>query len=78
MIGQRTFTGWPFLQEGMVTAISDSLFTYEKLVVVPGQPPKVVSNPHTPQGLGLWKSKAEKIEHFYSKRCGVIAGQIEV
>ncbi|OCH84921.1 hypothetical protein OBBRIDRAFT_740759 [Obba rivulosa] len=78
MIGQRIFVGWPFLQEGTVSAISDSLFTYEKIVVAPGQPPKVISNPHTPQGLGLWKSKAEKIEHFYSKRCGVITGQIDV
>ncbi|KAI0367978.1 hypothetical protein BV20DRAFT_949035 [Pilatotrama ljubarskyi] len=78
MIGNRIFIGWPFLQEGKVAAVSDSLFTYEKLSVVPGKPPKVVSNPHTPQGLGLWKSKAEKIERFYSKRCGVITGNIDV
>ncbi|KZT01419.1 uncharacterized protein LAESUDRAFT_664014 [Laetiporus sulphureus 93-53] len=78
MIGQRTFVGWPFLQEGMVTAVSDSLFTYEKMSVIPGRPPKVISNPHSPQGLGLWKSKAEKIEHYYSKRCGVITSDIDV
>ncbi|EKM58546.1 uncharacterized protein PHACADRAFT_117592 [Phanerochaete carnosa HHB-10118-sp] len=78
MIGQRIFVGWPFLQEGMVSAVSDSLFKYEKIVVVPGNPPKVVSNPHAQQGLSLWKSKAEKIEYFYSKRCGVITGDIDV
>ena len=78
MIGRRTFIGWPFLQEGMVSAISDSLFKYEKLSVIPGKPAKVVSNPHSPQGLGLWKMKAEKVEHYYSKRCGVITGNVEV
>ncbi|KAI0649009.1 exonuclease II [Trametes meyenii] len=78
MIGNRIFIGWPFLQEGLVSSISDSLFTYEKLTVSPGRPPKVVSNPHTQQGLSLWKSKAEKIERYYSKRCGVITDNIEV
>ncbi|KAI9000441.1 hypothetical protein BD414DRAFT_798 [Trametes punicea] len=78
MIGQRIFIGWPFLQEGMVSAVSDSLFTYEKISVIPGKPPKIVSNPHTPQGLGLWKMKAEKVEHYYSKRCGVITGSVDV
>ncbi|KAI0342644.1 hypothetical protein BDW22DRAFT_1329856 [Trametopsis cervina] len=78
LIGERVFINWPFLQEGKIVAISDPLFKYEKMVVTPGNPPKVISNPHSPQGLGLWKSKAERIEHFYSKRCGVLTGDIEV
>ncbi len=78
MIGERTFIGWPFLQEGKVVAVSDSLFKYEKFSIVQGDPQKVISNPHTPQALGLWKMKAEKIEHFYSKRCGVITGNVDV
>ncbi|KAI0719397.1 exonuclease II [Cerioporus squamosus] len=78
MIGRRTFMGWPFLQEGLVTAVSDALFKYEKVSVAPGSPEKVISNPHTQQGLGLWKMKAEKIEQYYSKRCGVITGNIDV
>ena len=78
LIGQRIFVNWPFLQEGLVSAISDALFKYEKMTVIPGNPPKVVSNPHSPHGLSLWKTKAEKIEHYYSKRCGVITGDIEV
>jgi 5'-3' exoribonuclease 1 len=77
-IGERIFLGWPFLQEGKVVAVSDALFKYEKLVVTPGSPPKAVSSPHHPSGLGMWKSKAEKIGYFYSKRCGVITGDIEV
>lgn len=78
MIDQRIFVGWPFLQEGKVTAVSDSLFKYEKMAVIPGKPAKVVQNPHSQQGLGLWKTKADKIEYFYSKRCGVITGDIDV
>ncbi|OBZ66145.1 hypothetical protein A0H81_13717 [Grifola frondosa] len=78
MIGQRTFIGWPFLQEGLVSAVSDSLFTYEKVSLIPGKPAKVISNPHAPQGLGHWKSKAERLESYYSKRCGVITGNIDV
>ncbi|KAH9481103.1 5'-3' exoribonuclease 1 [Psilocybe cubensis] len=78
MIDQRIFMGWPFLQEGLVVAVSDSLFKYEKMVVVPGTPAKVVSNPHAPQGLGHWKMKAERIETYYSKRCGVITGNVDI
>ncbi|KAG1852740.1 exonuclease II [Suillus subluteus] len=66
MVGKRTFIGWPFLQEGLVTA------------VVPGTPAKVVSNPHFQQGLSHWKGKAERIESVYSKRCAVITGDVDV
>ncbi|KAJ7157550.1 exonuclease II [Mycena crocata] len=78
MIGKRTFMGWPFLQEGLVVSVSDSLFKYEKMVVVPGSPEKVISNPHAPHGLGHWKMKAERIEQTYSKRAGVITGAVDV
>ncbi|KAF8910440.1 XRN 5'-3' exonuclease N-terminus-domain-containing protein [Gymnopilus junonius] len=78
MIGERIFMGWPFLQEGQVVAVSDSLFKYEKMVVTPRTPARVVSNPHAPQGLGHWKSKAERIETYYSKRCGVITGNVDI
>ena len=77
-IGKRIFVGWPFLQEGLVVAASDSLLKYEKMTVIPGSPPRVISNPHSPHGLHHWKVKAEKIEDVYSKRCGVITGSIEV
>ncbi|KAG2336043.1 hypothetical protein BDR05DRAFT_1016568 [Suillus weaverae] len=54
IVGKRTFIGWPFLQEGLVAAVSDSLFKYEKLVVVPDTPAKV--------GLSDWKGKAERVK----------------
>ena len=77
-IGQRVFINWPFLQEGKVVAVSDSLFKYEKMAVVPGTPAKVISAPHAFQAQGHWKTKAERIESVYSKRCGVVTGEVEV
>jgi 5'-3' exoribonuclease 1 len=77
-VDQRVFMNWPFLQEGLVVAVSDSLFKYEKMSVVPGAPVKVVSTPHAFQALGHWKNKAERIESVYSKKCGVITGEVEV
>jgi 5'-3' exoribonuclease 1 len=78
LIGSRTFTGWPFLQEAMVVGLSDSWFKYEKVSVVPGAPGKVVGNPHTRQGSGMWRNKVEKIEGVYSRRCGVLTGEVEI
>ena len=39
---------------GLVVSVSDALFQfkYEKMVVTPGSPAKVVSTPHAPQRLG--------------------------
>ncbi|KAH9998847.1 exonuclease II [Russula compacta] len=78
LIGLRTFAGWPFLQEAMVVGLSDALFKYEKVSIVPGDPSKVVSNPHSRQGLGMWKNKAEKIEGTYSRKCGVLTGEVQI
>jgi 5'-3' exoribonuclease 1 len=78
LIGTRTFAGWPFLQESMIVGLSDSLFMYEKVNNVPDAPSKVVSNPHSRQGLGMWKSKAEKIESQYSKKSGVLTGEVKI
>ena len=78
MVGERVFVGWPFVTEGMVASVSDELFRYEKLRVVPGAPEKVVGNPHAGQGLAHWKHKAERIESVYSKRFGVLTGAVDV
>lgn len=78
MIGQETFIGWPFLQEGLVVSISDYLFKYEKIAVVPNSPPKILSTPHVQQGLALWKTRAERIESVYSKKYGILTGPVEV
>ncbi|KAI0052258.1 hypothetical protein FA95DRAFT_1483852 [Auriscalpium vulgare] len=78
LVGKKTFISWPFLQEGLVASVSDSLFKYEKISVTPGAPQRVVSNPHSQQGLSMWKAKSERIEQIYSKKTGVITGSVEV
>ncbi|KAF7319188.1 5'-3' exoribonuclease 1 [Mycena chlorophos] len=78
-VGQRVFTGWPFLREGRVVGVSDSLFKYEKIVLPGmGDGERVVKNPHSPAGLGVWRMKADRIEQTYSKRTGVITGSVDV
>lgn len=78
LIGTRTFAGWPFLQEAMVASVSDSLFKYEKVSIVPDGPKRIVSNPHSKQGLNMWRHRAERIESVYSKKSGVLTGEIEI
>jgi 5'-3' exoribonuclease 1 len=78
LIGTRTWAGWPFLQEARVVGVSDVLFKYEKMTIVQNGPSKVVQNPHSRQGLGMWKTKVEKIESIYSKKCGVLTGEVEI
>lgn len=78
MVGKRTFVGWPFVREAMVVAVSDHLFKFEKVKFGDGRSTKVLGSPHSPQGISYWKNKAEKIEHYYSKRLGVMTGSIEV
>ncbi|KAF7374113.1 5'-3' exoribonuclease 1 [Mycena sanguinolenta] len=73
-LGKRVFVGWPFLQEGHVVAVSDALFKYELMRVVPNAKERVVSNPHAGHGVAIWRTKAERIESVYSKRAGVITG----
>lgn len=78
MVGHRVFVGWPFVIEAMVVAVSDHLFKYEKVKFGDGRDMKVLGNPHTPQGVNFWKAKADRIEHFYSKRLGVVTGSVEI
>ena len=78
LIGTRTYSGWPFLQEAKVVGVSDAFFKYEKASIVQDGPSKVVQNPHSRFGPGMWKSKAERIESVYSKKCGVLTGEIEI
>jgi 5'-3' exoribonuclease 1 len=72
MVGERTFLHWPFLQEGMVVALSDELFRYEK------GPRGVIATPHEPNSLIDFRKKSHRIEDHYSKRFGVVTGQIDV
>ena len=77
MVGKRTFINWPFLQEGLVVAVSDNLFRHEKIAFGNAQK-KVLASPHGQDLLHSWRRKSENIDHKYSKRSGVIIGQTDV
>ncbi|GFZ49564.1 5'-3' exoribonuclease 2 [Saitozyma sp. JCM 24511] len=76
VIGQKTYHSWPYLQEGMVVAVSDDMFKYELQAV--GKSAKVVSTPHNPFQAIAWKKAADRIEYHNSKRFGVITGNVDV
>jgi 5'-3' exoribonuclease 1 len=77
-IGERVYIGWPFLQEAVVSSVSDSLFKYDKTAIVAGGPATISANPHSQKGLGFWKMRADQIGYMYSKRSGVLTGDVEV
>ncbi|OAX79226.1 hypothetical protein ACJ72_06455 [Emergomyces africanus] len=72
-LGQRVHVGYPFLQEAKVTRVSDELFDY---MYVDGEQ-HVVSIPHSPSQTDQWRRKAHQVESYYSKRLGMIVGDIE-
>ncbi|OJD17372.1 hypothetical protein AJ78_02557 [Emergomyces pasteurianus Ep9510] len=72
-IGQRVHVGYPFLQEAKVTRVSDELFDY---MYVDGEQ-HIVSIPHSPSQTDQWRRKAHQVESYYSKRLGMIIGDIE-
>ncbi|KAF8340315.1 uncharacterized protein EI90DRAFT_2905979 [Cantharellus anzutake] len=75
MLGKKVYYGWPFLQEGLVVAVSDE-FTCHELDT--GGPKKIVSFPQDPDSVSTWKRNAFQIEELYSKRYAVLIGLVEV
>lgn len=73
-LGQRVFVGYPFLQEALVTRVSDELFDYT-LPEGDGHP---LATPHSDVQIEQWKKKSDKIEGTYSRRLGTIIGPVEV
>ena len=74
LLGRKVHVGYPFLSEAKVIRVSDELFDYN---MPEGglAPPTVV--PHGPQEIDMWHKKAERIESVYSKRLGVIIGEVQ-
>ncbi|KZV90587.1 hypothetical protein EXIGLDRAFT_586480, partial [Exidia glandulosa HHB12029] len=72
MLGKRAYFGWPFLQEGLVVGISDGSAKYTK------PQDGVVVQRMTYDATSLWKRKVERLTHLYSKRFGVIVGDVDV
>ncbi|KAF5348597.1 hypothetical protein D9756_009691 [Leucocoprinus leucothites] len=76
-IGERTFIGWPYSREGLVTGASDSTFIYDRPASSGDRPSKVVSIRHSIRGSSQWKNKVERLEQIYSDR-GISTGPVEV
>ncbi|KAF5348594.1 hypothetical protein D9756_009692 [Leucocoprinus leucothites] len=77
-IGERIFTGWPFVWEGVVTAISDSSSRYERAPSSWNSTSGVVSVRHNLRDVAAWRTKAERHEWIQFHRRGVSIGQVEV
>jgi 5'-3' exoribonuclease 1 len=73
-LGRKVHVGYPFLQEAKVVRVSDELFDY---VLPDSDGGHVMSVPHNPQEIEIWRKKAQRIENTYSKRLGMIIGPVE-
>lgn len=73
-LGRKVHVGYPFLSEAKIVRVSDELFSYSLPEGEAGQP---VAIPHGPRELDVWHKKAERIEAVYSKRLGMMIGQVE-
>ncbi|KAI9787309.1 MAG: hypothetical protein M1816_007657 [Peltula sp. TS41687] len=73
-LGKRVHIGYPFLQEAKVVRVSDELFDY---VLPENGSGHVLPVQHSPQEIDGWRRKAGRIEINYSKRLGMIIGDVE-
>ena len=74
LLGSKIHVGYPFLSEAKVVRVSDELFNYS---VPPNGVGPPVATPHGPQEIDMWHKKAERIESVYSKRLGMIIGEVQ-
>ena len=74
LLGQKIHVGYPFLSEAKVVRVSDEMFKYSLPENGTGPP---VAIPHGPQDVDLWHKKAERIESSYSKRLGMLIGEVQ-
>ena len=73
-VGKVVHVGYPFLQEAKIVKVTDELFDY---VPSRNDATKVEQLPHTQQQISQWKRTAERVEHNYSKRLGIIIDAVE-
>lgn len=76
LLGQKTFHSWPYLNEGIIAAVSDDSCKYH--LQASGRKMNIVAKHHDGFGAVKWRKEADKIEHHYSKRYGVITGGVDV
>ena len=74
LLSCKVHVGYPFLSEAKVIRVSDELFNYIMPESGAGQP---IAVPHSPQEIDMWHKKAERIESIYSKRLGIMIGEVQ-
>ncbi|KIW13743.1 hypothetical protein PV08_08934 [Exophiala spinifera] len=74
LLNQRVHVGYPFLQEAKIVKISDELFDY---TMAEGGKSQVQTVEHTGSEIDQFHKKAERIEKWYSKRLGMLTGDVE-
>jgi 5'-3' exoribonuclease 1 len=72
-IGMNIFVGWPFLTEAKLTSIMDQNSTY-----CLDNNGKLLITPHSQKSESHFFKSSESLESYYSKRYGVITGQVDV
>lgn len=74
LLNQRVYVGYPFLQEAKVVKVSDELFDYTMAETGPRQ---IRAVEHSGNEIDQFHKKAERIEKYYSKRLGMLIGDVE-
>ena len=73
-LGKIVHVGYPWLQEAKVVKVSDELFDY---VLRDENQPQIIPIEHNQRQIHDFNKKAEYIEDMYSKRTGMIIGDVE-
>lgn len=74
LLGRKVHVGYPFLSEGKVVRVADELFNYS--LSQDGVGP-AIGVPHGPKEIDMWHKKVERIDSVYSKRLGMIIGEVQ-
>ena len=75
LLNKRVHVGYPFLQEAKVVKVSDELFDY--VATSEHAPIQVKAIEHSGKEIDDFHKKAERIDKYYSKRLGMMIGDVE-
>jgi 5'-3' exoribonuclease 1 len=71
-LGKAVYVGYPFLQEAKVVKVIDEMFDYSL-----DENGLMVTAPHNYHQIEDWKKTSMRIEKMYSKKLGIIIGDVE-
>ena len=77
LLDKRVHIGYPFLQEAKVVKVSDELFDYVLANNNESLAHQIRAIEHSGRDIDDFHKKAERIEKYYSKRLGMLIGDVE-